>query len=191
MVVTVEARHGTDVPVINREDVMVYEGGDRAKVTDWVALQGDHASLELFILVDDASSTSLGSQLEDLRAFINSQPPTMAICVGYMRNGTVDMVQSSQRTTPVLPSLSAYRSVRPGISASPYFSLVDLIKHWPESPIPREIVMLSDGIDRYSGGAVRLTLTWTRQSSKLSAPAFPFSRSTLPVWATMDTASGG
>jgi len=26
MVVTVEARHGTDVPGINREDVMVHEG---------------------------------------------------------------------------------------------------------------------------------------------------------------------
>lgn len=151
MVVTVEARHGTDVPVINREDVMVYEAGTRVKVTDWVALQGDHASLELFILVDDASSTSLDSQLEDLRAFINSQPPTIAIGVGYMRNGTVDIVQKFTKD-----HASAAKSLRlplgsPGISASPYFSLVDLIKHWPESPIPREIVMLSDGIDRYGG----------------------------------------
>ena len=34
MVVTVEARHGGGTPVINREDVMVYEGHDRDKVTN-------------------------------------------------------------------------------------------------------------------------------------------------------------
>src|SRR5579862_6052239 len=72
MIVTAEARHGTDVPVISREDAMVFEGRDRDKVTDFLPLQGDHASLELFILIDDASNTSLGSQLEDIRQFINS-----------------------------------------------------------------------------------------------------------------------
>src|SRR6266850_7434758 len=71
MVVTVEARHGSDVPAINREDVMVYEGHDRDQVTDWVPLQGSKAGLELFLLIDDASNTSLDSQLEDLRRFIS------------------------------------------------------------------------------------------------------------------------
>jgi len=51
MVVTVEPRHGSNVPVINREDVMVYQGQDRAKVTDWLPLQGEHAGLQLFILI--------------------------------------------------------------------------------------------------------------------------------------------
>src|SRR5438132_1582106 len=56
MVVTVEPRHGSNVPVINREDVMVYQGHDRAKVTDWLPLQGEHAGLQLFILIDDAAN---------------------------------------------------------------------------------------------------------------------------------------
>src|SRR6266851_5851463 len=34
MVVTVEAHHGTNIPAINREDVMVYQGHDRDQVTD-------------------------------------------------------------------------------------------------------------------------------------------------------------
>jgi hypothetical protein len=59
VVVTVEPRHGSNVPVINREDVMVYQGRDRAKVTDWIPLQGERAGLQLFILIDDAASTSL------------------------------------------------------------------------------------------------------------------------------------
>jgi hypothetical protein len=53
MVVTVEARKGSDVPVVDRDDVMVREGKDRDKVTDWVAAQGDHAALEFFVLLDD------------------------------------------------------------------------------------------------------------------------------------------
>jgi hypothetical protein len=82
MVVTAEARHGADVPDIQKEDVMVYQGRDRVKTTDWIPLQGDHSELELFLLLDDAAGTSLGSQLEDLRKFIVAQPATTKIGVG-------------------------------------------------------------------------------------------------------------
>src|SRR6266567_6763309 len=91
MIVTAEAHHGKDVPVLNREDVMVYQGKDRLQVTDWTPLTGDRAGLQLFILIDDSSSTSLGSQLDDIRAFINAQPSGTEIALGYMRNGTVDI----------------------------------------------------------------------------------------------------
>jgi hypothetical protein len=152
LVVTVEARHGKDVPVIHRDDVMAYQGKERGTVTDWLPLQGDHAGLDFFVLLDDASSTSLGSQLDDLRQFILGQPPTTSIGVGYMRNGTVDIVQNF--TTD---HAAAAKSLRlpfgnTGAIASPYFSVVDLLKHWPESAVRREILMVSDGIDRYGGG---------------------------------------
>src|SRR5207248_11007868 len=91
MVVTVEPRHGSNVPVINREDVMVYQGHDRAKVTDWLPLQGEHAGLQLFILIDDAANTSLCSQLEDIRQFINAQPATTAIGAPQWRNGNEEL----------------------------------------------------------------------------------------------------
>jgi len=78
MVVTVEAGHGSEVPSIQREDVLVYEGHDRDQVTGWVPLQGSKTSLELFVLIDDAAKTaSLGSQLTDLSKFINAQIATM------------------------------------------------------------------------------------------------------------------
>ena len=151
VVVTVEARHGSNIPVINREDAMVYEGHDRDRVTDWVPLMGSHAGLELFLLIDDSSNSSLGSQLEDLRQFVKTQPATTAIGVGYMQDGTARIVQNL--TTD---HTQAARSLRlpledPGVSASPYFSVVDLIKKWPESRGRREILMISDGIDRYWG----------------------------------------
>ena len=150
-VITVEAHHGTNIPVINREDVMVYEGHDRDKVIDMVPLAGDHAGLELFLLVDDASNSSLDSQLQDFRQFISSQPATTAIGVGYMRDGAVQVVQNL-----TIDRAQAAKSLRlpvgdQGTSPSPYFWLVDLIKRWPETPVRREVLMISDGIDRFYG----------------------------------------
>jgi hypothetical protein len=152
MVVTAEARHGADVPVIQKEDVMVYEGRDRVQTTDWIPLQGDHAGLELFLLLDDGAGSSLGSQIEDLRRFIGSQPATTRIGVGYMRDGTVDIAQNlTDDHAKAAKSLRLPVGIA-GINASPYFSISDLIKRWPEAPVRREILMVTDGIDRYGPG---------------------------------------
>jgi hypothetical protein len=152
VVVTVEPHHGSKVPVIYREDVMVYQGRNRAKVTDWMPLQGEHAGLQLFILIDDAASTSLGSQLEDIRQFINEQPSTTAIGVAYMRSGTAEILQNLTNDHTQVAKALRLPLADAGASASPYFSVVDLIKRWPEGPVRREILMVSDGIDRFGGG---------------------------------------
>jgi hypothetical protein len=151
MVVSVEARHGMNVPTINPEDVMVYEGHERDKVVDWVPAQGDHSGLEFFVLLDDSSSISLGSQLEDIRQFILAQPATTQIGVAYMRDGIADVVQNL-----TLDHAQAAKALRlplgiRGVNASPYFSLSDLVKRWPPSNNRREVLMVSDGIDLYYG----------------------------------------
>jgi len=38
-----------------------------------------------------------------------------------------------------------------GVNASPYFSLSDLVKHWPAGNARHEVLMVTDGIDRYYG----------------------------------------
>jgi hypothetical protein len=151
MVVTVEPHHGKDVPEVKREDVMVYEGKDRDTVTQWVPAQGEHAALELFILLDDGSDISLGPQLQDLRKFINAQPASAKIGIAYMQNGIAKVEQN-----PTSDHALAAKALRlpmgiRGANGSPYFSLVDLIKRWPESTARREVFMASDGIDRYYG----------------------------------------
>ena len=147
MLVTVEARHGSDVPVINREDVMVHQGRDRAKVTDWVPAQGEHADLELFVLIDDSSDTSLGSQLEDIRQFILAQPATAKIGLAYMKNGNAVIVQNlTSDHAQAAKGLRLPLGIL-GASASPYFSLGDLIKRWPEGAARREVLMISNGVD--------------------------------------------
>jgi hypothetical protein len=151
MVVTVEARHGSDETVINRQDVMVYEGHSRDQVSACVPAAGDHAALELFILIDDTSSASLGPQLEDLRRFINSQPVSTKIGVAYMQYGLARIEQNL--TSDHAQAAKALRLPlgMSGVNASPYFSLGDLLKHWTETNARREVLMVSDGIDPYYG----------------------------------------
>jgi hypothetical protein len=151
LVVTLEARHGSNVPDIGREDVMVYEGRERDKVTGWLPLQGDHAGLELFVMLDDSSNTSLGSQLEDIRQFISTQPATTKIGVAYMQNGIAQVVQNLTSDHALASKALRLPLGSPGANASPYFSLGDLIKRWPEAAERREVLMITDGIDRYGG----------------------------------------
>jgi len=152
MLVTVEAGHGAQVPEIKPQDVTVRQGKERVQVTDWIPMQGERAGLELFVLLDDAlRPVSLGPQLEDLRRFIISQAETTAIGVGYMRDGTVDIVQNL--TTEHTQAAKALRLPlgTVGAMASPYLSISDLMKRWPETKSRREILVISDGIDRFGG----------------------------------------
>jgi len=151
LVATVEARHGSNVPTIAREDVMVYQGRDRDKVTEWLPLQGDHAGLELFILLDDSANASLGSQLEDIRQFILAQPVSTKIGIAYMQNGIAQVMQNLTSDHTLAAKALRLPLGSPGANASPYFSLGDLIKRWPENPERREVIMVTDGIDRYWG----------------------------------------
>jgi len=151
LLVTVEARHGTDVPDIGRRDVMVYEGHDRDQVTDWVPAQGDNAALELFVLLDDGSGITLGTELESLRRFITSQPASTKVAVAYMQNGTAKVQQNLTSDHALAAQSLRLPEGVSGIKGSPYFALSDLAKHWPESSARREVLMVTDGIDRYYG----------------------------------------
>lgn len=150
MIVTVEPKHGTEIPAITQHDIIVHQGHDVRPVTGWVPATGDHAGLALAILIDDSADVSLGTQLNDIRAFIQQQAPTTLVAVGYMQNGTVFVTQNF---TP--DHAAAAKSLRLtqgyfGAEASPYLSLSDFIKRLPAtSPaIPRrEVLMITSGID--------------------------------------------
>lgn len=151
VVVTVEAHKGKETPVINREDVMVHEGRDRDQVVEWVPAQGKHAALELMILLDDGSNTTLGTQLDDLRNFINTQPDTTTVGVAYMRDGVAQVVQNLTGDHALAAKALRLPVGLRGVNGSPYFSLTDLVKRWPASTARRAVVMATDGIDRNYG----------------------------------------
>ena len=153
MVVMVEPLRESDntVPALNREDVKVRQGKNNLQVTGWIPAKGDQAGLQLFILIDDTCNTSLGGQLDDLRAFIKAQPATTWIGVGYMRNAGVNIVQNF--TTDKDQAAKAVRLPLGslGASDSPYLSLISLLQGWPENKMRRSVIMVTDGVDRLRG----------------------------------------
>lgn len=151
-IVTVEGHDKNSTPpVINREDVMVYEGKDRDAVTEWIPAQGDNAALELFIVLDDGSNLTLGTQLDDLRKFILAQPPSAKIGVAYMQNGMARIQQNLTSDHEQAAKALRLPLGTAGVNGSPYFAISDLVKHWPggANAPRREVVVATDGIDRY------------------------------------------
>ena len=67
MIVTASVDSGKRMPEIQKEDVVVKQGKNRLEVTEWVAAQGDRAGLELFVLIDDVSDSSVGTKLDEIR----------------------------------------------------------------------------------------------------------------------------
>jgi hypothetical protein len=147
MVVTVEGQKDAAPPNLTRDDVMVYVDNQRMRVTGWEPIQNDRVGLQLWLLIDDGTDTSLGSELADLRKFVLEQPSTTQIGIGYLRNGSVEALQK-----PTADHALAAKAIRlplgmPGASASPYLALVDLIHKWPAGEQAREVVMITSGID--------------------------------------------
>jgi hypothetical protein len=153
LIVSVEAKHGKEVPMVYKEDVRVQHDHDRFPVVDWVPFQGDQAGLELFLLIDDSSTTDVGMQLGDLRKFISGQPPTTAIAVGYIRNGGVQVAHNFTSDHSLAAKALRMPMGYAGAMASPYTAITDLIHNWPESSNRREIFMVSSGIDALQPGS--------------------------------------
>lgn len=151
--VTVEARKNGTPPTLSQKDIQVYEGKTQDEVTGWLPMQGVHAGLELLILIDDGSGPSVSTELNELRSFINSQPESTAVSVGYMRNGTVEYTSHFTKDHAQAAKTLRLPIGQAGISGSVYFSLSEVAKKWPGANAERrEVLMISDGIDRYGFG---------------------------------------
>jgi len=152
MVIRVESKEPTP-PALTREDVMVRQGKDRLQVTDLTPVKGGAGAggLDLYLLIDDAAQTALGSYLDELRTFINSQPANTQVAVGYMRNATVTTVQAFTSDHAAAGNALRLPVGYSAIGGSPYLSLISLLKQWPGQNPRRAILMVSDGIDRFRG----------------------------------------
>jgi hypothetical protein len=151
VVVTVEASKDATPPSLNKEDILVSVDNNRMRVTDWTPIQSYPAGVELWLLIDDGADSSLGTEFEELHNFVLQQPATTKVGIGYLRNGSVDVLQK-----PTADHAAAAKAIRlplaqPGASASPYLALIDLIQKWPAGDQAREVVMISSGVDPDNG----------------------------------------
>ena len=145
MVVSIGHHYGQVPPTLTRDDLTVTRNYEPLPITNLAALRGDHAGLELFLLVDNCSSCEPGSKFEELSHFISSQPPTTAVGIAYIQNGLLQVAEN--------PTLDRARAVRalstPAGSkpASPFVALAELIRGWPRGASQRVVLMVSNGIN--------------------------------------------
>jgi hypothetical protein len=144
-------RSDSEVPRLGPNDVKVKQGKTFLQVTQLIPAQGDNAALQLMILIDDTLDPVVGGNLNDLKEFIKAQPPSTLIAIGYMSNATVNLVQNF--TADHEQAVKAVRLPRGALSTmdSPYLSLISVVKSWPQQKVRREVLMLTDGIDRFRG----------------------------------------
>ena len=93
-IVTVNSKSAEDGTTVPRQSMSVYENRKLQEVAGWVPLRGERSGLQLVVLLDDSSRGNLGLQLNDIRSFVTGLPPTTQVAIGYMRNGTPNLVQN-------------------------------------------------------------------------------------------------
>lgn len=144
---------GTEIPGgIPQEALHLKVDGKDSAITNWTPLRSPESKVQIVVLIDGGAQASLGSQLGDFAKFIRGLRPDAKAAVAYMENGRA--VFAGPLTTDheaVARALRIPLSGMPGISASPYFCLSDLAKHWPstDTHARREVVMVTDGVDYY------------------------------------------
>ena len=144
-------REDKELPPMQKEDVKVKQGKNFLQVTQLISAQGDNAALQLMILIDDTLNTSVGNNLTDIKDFIGAQPASTLIGVAYMANATVKVAQNFTADHDL--AVKAVRLPLGSVSSmdSPYLSLISLVKGWPQQKVRREVLMVTDGIDRLRG----------------------------------------
>lgn len=151
IVVTLEPRGGKSIPAIEQQDIAVREGKDQRPVTEFTSLKG--ADTQLMLLIDDSSRGTFGTEISTLKQFITGLPSNFSVAVAYMRNG---MAQLTQNFT--LDHNAAANGIRltigpSGADVSPYDSLSDAARKWPQSGARRkEVLMIGSGIEGLGGG---------------------------------------
>ncbi len=148
MIVTATVANGKRMPQLTGSDIAVKRGKEQLRVSSWTPARGSNAGLDLFVLIDDAAAPSLGMHLEDVRSFILAQPATTLIGVGYMQNAGVQVAQDLTANHALAAQALRLPIGHAGAYGSPYLSVTDLMKRWPEHESRREVIILSDGVDR-------------------------------------------
>jgi hypothetical protein len=121
-------------------------------VLNVVPQKGPDDKLDLYIVVDDAISTSVTLNYPDVRNFVNELPTPARVGLIYTFNGTITVAQDlTDDRDAALKKLRIPRGTN-GVAGGIYLSLADLAKRLPYNPGRRyAILFLSSGIDTFRG----------------------------------------
>lgn len=150
LVVTVKSKGSHSSQPLPQSDIAVKLNGHPADIVRWDPLTGSDAGLQLVFLFDESARSYLALQIPTLTKFIESLPPSTEVAVAYMGNGRAIMSQTLTTDHALAAKSLRVTNGIPGISASPYFCLSDLAKHWPSQAKTRRVVlMVTNGEDPY------------------------------------------
>src|SRR5262249_44040154 len=79
-------RNGT-VGQVPTQNLKVKVNGKESTVTSFTPLQESNSPVELVLLLDSGSRTSLGSQFSDIETFVKEMPGNTRMAIAYMENG--------------------------------------------------------------------------------------------------------
>ena len=149
---------------------------------------------QVALLIDDGLRTMVGSEMNNLRAFLNGLPQGTEVFVGYMQNGRV--VSASNMSGFTADRAAAGQTLRiplgvAGASASPYFCLSDFVKNWPSevegqtrpnasqpTHKARFVLMITNGVDPYNGS----TSITNQDSPYVASAVTDAQRAGVPVY---------
>ncbi len=145
--VTATAKKG-EPPTVAISDVQLSVGKERKQIAKWVKAN----RLYLAILIDDSLDSEVASQWNDLKQFIESQPPTSYVAVGYATNATVRVAQDFTTDHALAAKALRIPFGTPAAASSPYLSVIDWMKRWPATGDRRSLLLISSGIDYFRRG---------------------------------------
>jgi hypothetical protein len=125
--------------------------GKQATVTSLTQLTSANSPVELVLLIDGGVRTSLYGEAGTILGFVKEIPTNTQMTIGYMENGRAALQGPLTSDPAAIESGLHMTSGQAGSSASPYFCLSDLAKHWPSNNAVarRVVVMITDGVDNY------------------------------------------
>ncbi|MGH9487475.1 MAG: hypothetical protein ACRD04_07785 [Terriglobales bacterium] len=148
--------HGTQIVVtalgndhqpaapIAASQVQLHLNGHADPIAQW-APYGPNQRIDLTVAIDD-DTQHLGTGIDDIKTFIRNLPANVAVGVVYLHTGSFEVASGVTLNHAAAASKVRMPSGMRDSSPSPFGSLRDLLRHWPQQPgVRRELVMLSDG----------------------------------------------
>jgi hypothetical protein len=151
IVVTLEPKRGKTIPPVEATDILVRQGKDKRPVTGFTSLA--NADTQFLLLIDDSARGSFDTQIGSLKQFLQSLPANYEAAVGYMRNGMTQITQNFTRDHAAAANGIRLALGPGGADVSPFDSLTDAVKKWPQTGVQRrEVLMISSGVEALGGG---------------------------------------
>lgn len=136
---------------VSEQTLKVQVDGKNAKISNWVPLGSQQTGVELVLLIDGGARATLGREWDDITHFVQNLPPNVKVTLAYMENGGAELTGPLTADHAKAAQELHLPMAVPGYSASPYFCLSSLARHWPSNApnVRREVIMITDGVDYY------------------------------------------